>query len=369
MTQTKKIRLSDYGFTILQLETKPVCNMRCEFCAYPKRKKMSSPLTDDVLMAMDSVDPDDDKLEYVCLSHYNEPLLDSRIFRFITHAKEKGFKTLLITNGLLFYSEKIQNQLSEAEPTYIKISLQTLSEKCFKSRGISYSFEQYIKSIYKFLSLSKNKGCNSEICLDVACNFLTNKKLLMRGSLGLECGDPSVPNSLDEIAKDSIIFLKGLNEYDPDFIFDEKKTTDVLKNASPNYLDQTGIQISDRIKLKIKHFVYGRKLTKFHPVNSGNPCGTRILGVLGDGSVVPCCLSYDGRLVMGNIKNESLYSILNRNKELIRIIKQEGGGKIPRVCKICQGAPTRRGVLFLNTFRKFQKNVLIQGLKKLMPLQ
>src|SRR3989339_2289752 len=140
---TEKIRLSDYGFTILQLETRANCNMKCKFCAYPNRKDKTSTLPEEVCMkVIDSLDPSDEKLEYLCLSHYNEPLMDERIFRFITYAKQKNLKILLITNGLLFRTSEMREQLAATEPTYIKISFQTLNTDTFKARGIEYPFQE-----------------------------------------------------------------------------------------------------------------------------------------------------------------------------------------------------------------------------------
>ena len=31
----KKLNLSNFGFNILQIETKAACNMACSFCPYP----------------------------------------------------------------------------------------------------------------------------------------------------------------------------------------------------------------------------------------------------------------------------------------------------------------------------------------------
>ena len=39
-----KIKLSDYGFNILQIETSANCNMACSFCPYPLKDDFSSKL-------------------------------------------------------------------------------------------------------------------------------------------------------------------------------------------------------------------------------------------------------------------------------------------------------------------------------------
>jgi len=355
MFQGREVRLSDYGFSIFEIETQANCNMSCEFCSYPHREDTESRLPENVVFeAIDSVDPKDEKLDYVCFSHYNEPLLDNRIYRFIEHARNRGFRTLLKTNGLLLGSERVRRQLIDAEPTYLKISFQTLNEAFFRTRGVKLPFDKYKKNIFEFLRHSLDRNCPTEITLDFACNFISKRKKLMRRLLGLEYGDPLTPDSIHEIKENLLAFLRELRDFDPRIDFDEKKTTELLDNVVPSYLDQTGISLTDRIKLKVKHFIYLRRLTEFYPVKVGKPCGTKTLGIVSDGAVVPCCFVYDGRLVMGNVKNEPLRSIMNRNHDFISAIKESGGRSLPPVCRKCKGAPTRIGAVILSLIRHFQ---------------
>ena len=39
-----KLKLSDYGFNILQIETVAACNMACSFCPYPLKDDKTSKL-------------------------------------------------------------------------------------------------------------------------------------------------------------------------------------------------------------------------------------------------------------------------------------------------------------------------------------
>ena len=58
-------------------------------------------LEHDVFNLIDQIDPNDTNFEYVCFSQYNEPLLDSNIFKYIRYANSKKIRNLLITNALL----------------------------------------------------------------------------------------------------------------------------------------------------------------------------------------------------------------------------------------------------------------------------
>src|SRR3972149_4271519 len=172
--EAHKVKLSDYGFTILQIESMQACNMKCKFCAYPLIQNKGTQLSDEeVYKVINSIDPKDDMVEYVCFNQYNEPLLDKRIFDFIKYANATGFKTLVITNGLAFISPAIIEKLILAAPTYIKISFQTLNKESFKSRGIDFSFEKYKRAIFEFLDASLKHNSPSKITIDLACNFMS----------------------------------------------------------------------------------------------------------------------------------------------------------------------------------------------------
>ncbi len=340
------------------LETKLVCNMACKFCVYPLIEGKGVELaSEEIYRIIDSVDADDDNLEAIYFQKYSEPLLDKRIFDLLKYAKESGFKTQIITNGLLFQSEDMRHKLINAEPTYITISLQTINKDLFKnSRGIeNYAFEDYIQGIFKFLESSLNNGSKSKITLDIACNFLSNEQQIIKGIIGIEQGDPTVPDMIQDIQEDLINLLKKLNNYNSSFACDESKVKRYLGTIERNYLSQDELPLAKNISIKIKQFIYVRKLTEFYPILKTTGCSTKMLSISANGSVAPCCLTYNNMLNMGNIKEESLKQILDRNKDFIKGIKN--GSRMPETCRRCEGAPTRRGVLALSAYRALQKRL------------
>lgn len=349
--EAQNIKLSDYGYAILQIETQSLCDMRCTFCPFPLiTNKGASLEKDEVLGIIDSIDALDNKLEYICFSQFNEPLLDTRIFDFIKYAKAKGFKVLIATNGLSFKSEELRNKLIEAAPDLIKLSVQTINKERFsKTRGVDYSFEEYIKGIFFFLESALKHNSSSIITIDIACNFLHKKQMLMRAFLGLEHGDPSVPNSVDQIRRDLNNFLCGLHQRSPSFEYDEGKVERYLEDVEMSYKQQEPLVLSRNIQLKIKQFAYGRRLIDFYPAFKSRGCPVRVISVLATGAVAPCCLVYDDKLTMGNIRGEQLKFILERNRGFIRGIKK--GLHMPRICRICKGAPTKRGAIALSIAR------------------
>ena len=78
-----KIKLSHYGFDILQIESTAACNMACSFCPYPlKDDKVSKLNLEDIFKILNRVDFSDKSFQYVTFSQFNEPLLDKEFSIF-----------------------------------------------------------------------------------------------------------------------------------------------------------------------------------------------------------------------------------------------------------------------------------------------
>jgi radical SAM protein with 4Fe4S-binding SPASM domain len=340
----EKANLLKFGRTILQIETIAACNMSCCFCPYALKEDKRSILPSNIVHhILDEINPKQDGFEYVTFSQFNEPLLDRRIFDFIGHANDNGIPVLFITNGLLLSKASIRLKLLQAIPAQIKISIQTLDRRSFCSaRGTTTTFEEYIGGIAAFLNDAK--GAAPEVTLDVACNFLTTKMWMVKTILGLTKGDPSVPSSVNELHASIEEFLADLGHLIPNL---SVKTADVfkfLRGATPYYISEQGYQIAKNIRLKIKPFMYGRRITEFHLARHPIICNNRMLGVLADGSVVPCCLIYNSTLSLGNVRDKSLREIIEGKASFLLGLRDKASPK-PLICRKCLGQPTRRGVI------------------------
>ena len=152
-----KIKLSQYGFDILQIESTAACNMACSFCPYPlKNDKVSKLNLEDIFKILNRVDFSDKSFQYVTFSQFNEPLLDKRIFDILKFCKEKNIPVMFITNGLLLNKEKnVENLIKYG--SQIKISLQVLDAKKHKdARGLNLELDRYVKGVIDFCIKVKN---------------------------------------------------------------------------------------------------------------------------------------------------------------------------------------------------------------------
>ena len=343
-----KLSLSDYGYNILQIETVAGCNMACSFCPYPlKEDKLSTLDINKIKNLLLEIDPKDPNFKYLTLSQFNEPFLDSRIGEILHYAKDLGFKILFITNGLLLNKKKNVELLKEIAPE-MKISLQILDKQFLtETRGLNLEFDKYLDTIVNFCNQVKNSNIN--ISIDIGCNFNSNQiKLLAKKILGLQIGDPSVPDTIKEATS---LFSKYINKFED--ILNDKNDTIEKSHFNANYLNQDGYKLYNNITLKVKPFSYGRKIQDFFPINNNFACNSKILGILADGNVVPCCLAYDDRLSLGSVHKESLHHILKDNL-FIKNLRKKGGEK-HELCKKCYGEPTKRGVLTRNIINYISK--------------
>ena len=191
----EKVTLSNYGYKVAQIEINANCNMACSFCPYPIKEDKTTKLpTQDIINTIDQIDANDEKLDHICFSQINEPLLDNRFFEVAEYAKKSGFKIRLTTNGVLLNKEKNINGIFGLKPE-LYISLQVLDANIHKSaRGLNLDLDRYVQTIIDFCKKAKNKDFNVHVV--VGCNFNSRFSYFLKKFLGVSTGDPSVPRDI-----------------------------------------------------------------------------------------------------------------------------------------------------------------------------
>ena len=304
----EKVILSDYGYHTAQIEINASCNMACSFCPYPlKEDKVTKLPWQDIKNIIDQIDSGDKKLRWLAFSHFNEPLLDNRLFEIADYAKKSGFKILLTTNGVLLNKEKNIEGIFNLKPQ-VKISLQVLDSNLHKKeRGLNLDMDRYVETIVDFCKKAKNKDFNVQV--DVGCGFNTKFSYYLRKVLGTSTGDPSVPRNIRTTILQLREILKKFYEVSDDeykenlmALIDIKK---VKKIFSKDYFNQDGFDVYKNVNIKIRQFWYGRKLQDFKPIDNNFSCMSDNLGILADGNLVPCCLAYSKDISLGQLKTQS----------------------------------------------------------------
>lgn len=247
-------------FQKVYLEISNVCNLSCQFCPGTKRRKQI--MTESEFSALlPKLRPWTDFLYFHLMG---EPLCHPKLEQFLDVAGSHGFKVILTTNGTLL--EKQQDLLLASAALHkVNISLHA-----FEANDLAVPFETYLKQCFDFGKAAEGKK-------------LVVFRLWNHG--GAEQRNAEI--------------LKTLEDFFPKPWVEERK----------------GIRIGNRVYLE-----YGDKFD--WPDLSAADHGEQVfcyglrdqIGVLCDGTVVPCCLDHDGYLALGNLLESDLETILESER-------------------------------------------------------
>lgn len=228
--------------------------------------------------------------EYIYFHVMGEPLLHPKLGVFLDMCGEYGYKVNLTTNGTLL--EKSRDIIGKPALRQINISLHSNFDA-----GNKYS-EEYLNNIFAFVDAAKG---NTLICLRL-WNLSDTK------------GNEENRSVIDRIKI----------KYSPDAVVDDKPT------------HVRGIKIAENIFINQSKIFDWPDLGVDDLGDDGFCYGLRAqIGILVDGTVVPCCLDKDGDLFLGNIKNDTLENIINTKRA--RAIYDGFSGKkaVEPLCRKC----------------------------------
>ncbi len=275
-------------FKKVYIEITNVCNLSCSFC--PKTKREYKYLSvEDFKHTLEQVKPYTD---YIYFHLMGEPLLNPNLEKFLDLAYENNLKVNITTNGTLL--PKVKNILINSKALrQVNISLHS-----FEANN-NVNFYEYINNVLEF--------CNESSCIR---------------SLRLW--------NLDSYN------LKGDNKLNKDII-------DILKNNF-NYEGDLKADLDMKKGLKIGNKVYLNSAEKFQwPTmdidiisEEGFCYGIRDhIGILVDGTVVPCCLDGEGNIPLGNIHKDTLENILNSERAMAIYNGFSNRKRVEELCKRC----------------------------------
>lgn len=262
------------------LEITNVCNLSCSFCHGTSRQKRRMSRTEFELLT--------DRLSgipYLYFHLMGEPLTHPDLPFFVARAREKGFFPMITTNGTLLSARG--RALIAARPHKVSISLHAI-----EGNGKTPS-DGYLKSVIDFAAEASKAGIITVLRLWNEGGAEKENSAILKA---LEAAFP-VPWQDHRSGKKigEKLFLETGKKFDwPDGESGKalSEGTLSLKGTEPadKAEDVTLTTASDPI------FCYGLRDQ---------------IGVLVDGTVVPCCLDADGAIALGNLFDSSLEEIVN----------------------------------------------------------
>ena len=268
-------------FKKVYLEISNVCNLRCNFCPGTKRshKIMSEAEFSSLLPKLQPY------TDFLYFHLMGEPLCHPQLETFLSLAGEAGFKVILTTNGTLLNK---QQELLLRAPALHKVNI---SLHAFEANDLNIPFPEYLDSCFAF-----GKA--------VAGQKLVVYRLWNSG--GAEERNSEI--------------LAAMEGFFP----------------KPWKAERRGTRIGDRAYLE-----YGDKFD--WPDLSAADGGERVfcyglrdqIGVLCDGTVVPCCLDHDGDIPLGNLFQEDLEQILEKERSQAIYLGFQKGNAAEELCRKC----------------------------------
>ena len=268
-------------FRKIYVEISNKCNLSCAFC--PGTRRGSLAMSEErFAWLLPRLRPYTDYLYFHILG---EPLCHPKLGRFLELAQAQGFKVILTTNGTLL---KQKQELLLASPALHKVHV---SLHAFEANDLSVPFEDYLRDCFRFGQMAEgNKLVVYRLWNEGGQNEM-NQKILeqlheafpgkwIHGRRGTAIGDH--------------IFLEPGEKFDwPDLSATER----------------TG-----------PFFCYGLRDQ---------------LGILADGTAVPCCLDHEGDIPLGNVFEEDLADILSTPRARAIYDGLSNGQAAEALCKRC----------------------------------
>ena len=273
-------------FNKVYLEISNLCNLRCAFC--PGTKRAPHRMTEEEFSALlPKIRPFSDYLYFHLMG---EPLCHPLLGRFLELAGQAGFKVILTTNGTML--PKMQEVLLSA-PALHKVNI---SLHAFEANDLAVPFSEYLRGCFAFGKAAEGK-------------CIVSYRLWNGGG-----ADELNGQILDTMA-----------EYFP----------------RPWAEERRGPRLGQKIYLE-----YGDKFD--WPDLSAADNGDRVfcyglrdqIGVLCDGTVVPCCLDHEGDLALGNLHETTMDAILESDRAKAIYEGFQKGKAAEELCRKC-GYATR----------------------------
>lgn len=259
-------------FKKVYVEVTNVCNLQCDFC--PKTKLTPKFLSvEEFSHIINEISP---FTNYIYLHIMGEPLLHKNLKDFIEIAGEKNVKVNLTTNGTLLNKEK-KFLLNSNALRQINISLHS-----FEANDQNLNLHDYVRTVIQFVK-----------------EAMINSKLICSVRLwNMDFGGLKGANSLN---KDILLLIEkelGINE-------------SLEENLSKNHSCKIGNNVYINMANKFEWPDINKDLMKEEVFCYGL---RDQLGILVDGTVVPCCLDSEGTINLGNLFEQNLESILTSDR-------------------------------------------------------
>lgn len=255
-------------FKKIYIEITNACNLNCTFCP-PTKRERAYMTVEDFTHILDKIKPHGD---YLFLHVKGEPLLHPELKSFLAVCSDKGFKVNITTNGTRLMALK-EVLLIQPAIRQMNLSLQSFDHQVKENQ------RHYMQQLLDFVLEAHEK---TEMFIELRLWNLEDK---------------GATDQSKKRNKDILLMIE--------------KALKLPFELSEEICKGKGIKIAERIYLSQSYEFEWPDLEREVISTTGFCYGLRNqIGVLVDGTVIPCCLDSEGVINLGNIHEVASLSTL-----------------------------------------------------------
>lgn len=268
-------------FRKIYIEISNLCNLKCSFCPGTARaaRRMSCPEFSSLLPKLRPY------TDHIYFHLMGEPLCHPDLGEFLQIAHKFGFRVILTTNGTLL--PRVTSVLLSS-PALHKVNI---SLHAFEANDLSLPFETYLDNCFSFGQAAGGEK-------------LVVYRLWNQGGA-------------DHLNREILEHMEG---FFPQPWIRERQGTRIANRTYLEYGDKFDWPDLTLPEGDVPQFCYGLRDQ---------------LGILCDGTVVPCCLDHEGDIALGNIFRQDLESILDSPRARAIYNGFSGGQAVEPLCRRC----------------------------------
>ena len=280
-------------FKKVYIETTNVCNLSCNFCPKTSRELQ--------FMNVESfkkiIEDVKEYTDHVYFHLMGEPFLNKNLEEFLEICREAELKVNITTNGTLINNVK-EILLKSKALRQVNISLHS-----FEANDSKISLEEYITNITDFI---KEANESTNIICSIRLWNMNTEELKACNSLN---------SSILKMLEDNLNIEFSLGEK-----LLEKPGIKVRRNLYVNMAEKFEWPNINLVNEEAEVFCYGLRDQ---------------IGILVDGTVVPCCLDSEGNIPLGNIFKNSMSEIINSKRAMDIYDGFSRRRAVEELCKKC----------------------------------
>lgn len=279
-------------FNRVNIEITNICGLACSFCPPKTNPSKSMPLDlfEKILLQLQTY------TKVLAFHVMGDPLTLSNLEDYLDIAYKHGFEVELTTSGYYLGKTKVETLFHKAV-RQLNISLNS-----YNKNSLNMSFDEYIQNVL-------------DACLH---------KLEYHPKPFINLRLWNLDNSYSEAEYNKLLFEKLGSFFKSEI--DEKE---IYESRVKSF------RLASKVLLNFDSYFEWPSLSSTHESDATCHGLKSHIGILANGTVVPCCLDGDGIIALGNLNDTTLENILNSKRARDMIEGFKDAKAVEELCKKC----------------------------------